>query len=67
MNNLYMKIKEIIKEFVFILALIFLTPFFIIGGLLLILGRLITALRFIFWLEPKKFVIEVKEILKNNH
>lgn len=49
----------------FTVALIILTPFYIGGGLFFILGRFISSFRYLFWLEPTKFVEEIKNIFTN--
>lgn len=46
----------------FTVALIILAPLYIGGGLFFILGKFISSFRYLFWLEPNKFVKEIKNI-----
>lgn len=64
-----MKIKFLTEKtrfkIIFTISLIILLPFFISGILCSILGKFISAFRYVFWLEPKNFAKELKEIFKN--
>lgn len=58
------KLKFII---ILTIAIIILAPLYILGKIFLIIGKFISTLCFIFWLEPSKFISEIKKIFTNNN
>ena len=60
------KIKNIIKDFfIIILCIIIVIPMIIIGFLFMVIGRFISSLRLLFWMEPKLFLNEIQNIYKD--
>ena len=55
--------KKTIKITILLILSILILPIIIIGSCFMIIGRSLTALGFIFWFEPKSFIIEMQGLL----
>ena len=58
----YILSEKVRFKIFFTVALVILAPLYIGGGLCFILGKFISAFRYLFWLEPNEFVKEIKNI-----